>query len=128
MEDVRNIDPLTRAVCDGQLKLDIYLGLGERETRSVVDAGLCDGEPTSFLKQSSPACRAKLATPLGISSIEDLAKDDVRTVAICTDELAIGQAAEKAEGAGSGRRLSRAAGSSECRNRPRRRTSSSTEG
>jgi len=95
VEDVRNIDPLTRAVCDGQLKLDIYLGLGERETRSVVDAGLCDGEPTSFLKQSLRLV-VPTGNPLGISSIEDLAKDDVRTVAICTDELAIGQAAEKA--------------------------------
>jgi molybdate transport system substrate-binding protein len=94
-DDVRNIDPLTRAIRDGKVELDIYLGLGERETRSVVDKGLSRGEPTPFLKQSLRLAVPK-GNPLGIHAIEDLADDKVRTVAICTDDLAIGQAAEKA--------------------------------
>jgi len=94
-DDVRNIDPLTRAVRDGKVELDIYLGLGERETRSIVEKGLSLGEPTPFLKQSLRLAVPK-GNPLGIHAIEDLANERVWTVAICTDDLAIGQAAEKA--------------------------------
>jgi molybdate transport system substrate-binding protein len=94
-DDVRNIDPLTRAIRDGKTELDVYLGLGERETRSIVDKGLARGEPTPFLKQSLRLAVPK-GNPLGIHAIEDLADEKVHTVAICTDDLAIGQAAEKA--------------------------------
>lgn len=93
-EDIRNIAPLTRAVLDGKSKLDIYLGLGARETQRVADAGLAIGEPTPFLKQSLLLVVVK-GNPLGIQSVEDLADPKVRTVAICKDELAIGQASEK---------------------------------
>lgn len=94
-EDVRNIDPLTRAIRDGKLELDVYLGLGERETRSIVDRGLSRGDPTPFLKQSLRLAVPR-GNPLGIHAIEDLADEKVHTVALCTDDLAIGQAAEKA--------------------------------
>ncbi len=94
-DDVRNIDPLTQAVCEGKADLDIYLGLGERETRSVVDAGRSSGEPVPFLRQSLRLA-VPSGNPLGIQAVEDLADERVRTVAICTDDLAIGQAAEKA--------------------------------
>lgn len=94
-DEVLNIEPLTRAVRDGKIELDIYLGLGERETHSVIDKGLAAGEPTAFLRQTLSLVVAS-GNPLGIRAIEDLADPKVKTVALCGDDLAIGQAGEKA--------------------------------
>lgn len=92
---VKNIGPLTKEVRDGKTTLDVFLSLGEREIQTLTEAGLVDGEPVPFLRQALQLI-VRLGNPLKISKLEDLAKPEVKTVAVCDPMLTIGYAGEQA--------------------------------
>lgn len=94
VETVKNIGPMTKEVRDGRLKPDLFFSLGDREIAELLDAGMVDGEPRPFLRQDMQLC-VQLGNPLGIKSLEDLAKPEVKTVAVCDPMLTIGAAGQK---------------------------------
>ena len=92
---IKNISPMTRELRDGKVSLDVFLSLGEKEAGALVTAGVVSGEPVPFLRQSMQLLVQK-GNPLGIHSLEDLARPEVGTVAVCSANLTIGDAGEKA--------------------------------
>ncbi|NPV49522.1 MAG: molybdate ABC transporter substrate-binding protein [Armatimonadetes bacterium] len=93
-ETVENIGPMTKAVRDGKLHPDLFISLGDKEIAELLDAGKVEGKPTPFLRQDMQLC-VQLGNPLGIKSLEDLAKPEVKTVAVCDPMLTIGEAGQK---------------------------------
>jgi len=93
-DHVKNIGPMTKEVRDGKLVLDLFISLGEVEMKTLIDAGAVEGEPTRFLRQAMQLA-VQLGNPLGIKALEDLGSDKVKTVAVGTQQLTIGQAGEK---------------------------------
>jgi len=94
-EHIINVGPMTREIRDGKVKMDVFLSLGEEEIATLSQAGRLQGKPTPFLRHSMQLIVQK-GNPLGIKRIEDLAKPQVKTVAICIPKRTIGLAAEKA--------------------------------
>lgn len=94
VDTVKNIGPMTKEVRDNKLRPDLFISLGHREIAELVDAGMVEGEPQPFLRQDMQLC-VQLGNPLGIKSLEDLARPEVKTVAVCDPMLTIGEAGQK---------------------------------
>ncbi len=94
-DHIKNIGPMTKEVRDGKTSLDVFLSLGEREIATLTKAGVVVGKPVPFLRQSMQLMVQK-GNPLGIKSLADLGKPNVKTVAVCEPSLTIGIAGEKA--------------------------------
>lgn len=95
VDHVKNIGPMTKEVRDGKASLDVFLSLGEREIKTITDAGMVAGKPVPFLRQAMQLMVRK-GNPLGIKSLADLAKSEVKTVAVCDPGLTLGNAGEQA--------------------------------
>lgn len=92
---VKNVGPMMREVRDGKVKLDVFLSLGEEEIALLSKAGKVQGKPAPFLRQEMQLIVQK-GNPLGLKRIEDLARPQVKTVAICVPERTLGKASEQA--------------------------------
>lgn len=95
VDHISNIGPMTKAVRDGKVSLDVFLSLGELEIKSLVKAGRIQGKPTPYLRQAMQLLVQK-GNPLGIKRLEDLAGPKVQTIALCVPELTLGHAADEA--------------------------------
>ncbi len=92
---VKNVAPMTREIIDGKSDLDVFMSLGDREAELLVEAGVVQGEPRPFLRQSIMLA-VPVGNPLGIETLEDLTKDEVKTIAVCDSSLSIGECGQKA--------------------------------
>jgi len=95
VEHINNVGPMVREIRDGKVHMDVFLSLGEEEIAILTRDGKVQGQPTPFLRQSMQLIVQK-GNPLGIKRLEDLARPEVKTVALCVPERTLGVASEKA--------------------------------
>lgn len=94
-EHVKNVGPLVREILDGKTNMDVFVSLGEKELDRLVEAGIVDGELVPFIRHELHLA-VQLGNPLNIRSLEDLARPEVKTVAVPAPELSIGHYGQKA--------------------------------
>jgi len=95
VDHVKNIAPMVREMLAGKGTVDVFLSLGDKEVERLVAQDKVDGDPVPFMRQGM-LLAVQLDNPLGIESLEDLARDDVKTIAVCDAKLSIGFYGQKA--------------------------------
>ena len=83
-QELANIDVQTKLILDGKGTPDVWLSLGDREMNLVLDEDLVDGEPVTYAINSIAMIVAK-NNPCDIEDLRDLAKADVKTLAMPTE-------------------------------------------
>ncbi len=94
-DQVKNIGPMVKELLDGKAHLDVFISIGDKEIDRLLEAGIVDGEPVPFIVQYMQLA-VQLGNPLKIETLEDLGKDEIKTVAVCQPELSIGFYGQKA--------------------------------
>lgn len=90
-----NIDVQVKSISDGKAAPDAWIALGDREIERVSKAARLDGETVTFA-YNSIAFLVKKNNPLNISSVKDLTKPGVKTIAMATPENSSGYYCQKA--------------------------------
>lgn len=93
--DLRNVDVQAAAIEDGKDHPDAWLTLGNIEMDRAVTAGVIDGEPVTFAYNSLALIVAK-GNPCDIRSLQDLLKENVRTIALPSERNSSGYYIRKA--------------------------------
>jgi molybdate transport system substrate-binding protein len=93
-QELVNIAPLTRAIADGQKTPDAFISLGDQEVKVLQAAGRIDGEPVSYGYQKIALIVLK-NNPCNIESLQDLATDKVKTIALATEANSVGYYAKQ---------------------------------
>ena len=93
-QDLVNIAPLTRAIADGQRVPDAFISLGDQEVKYLQSKDRVDGEPVPYGYQKIAMIVLK-NNPCNIESMQDLATDKVKTVAIATEVNSVGYYAKQ---------------------------------
>lgn len=88
-QDVANIDVHTGKIVDGKGTPDVWISLGDREMSRVLKAGRVDGEAVTYA-YNSIAMMVRGNNPCGLESLEDLKKDEVKTIAVPSDQNSSG--------------------------------------
>lgn len=94
-QELANIDVQTKLLEDGKATPDAWIALGDQETKRIQKTGRIDGEPVTFAYNSLALMVAR-NNPLNIESLEDLAKPEVKTIALASPENSSGFYAEQA--------------------------------
>lgn len=83
-QDLANIDVQTKLILDGKGKPDVWLSLGDQEMNQVLEQDLVDGEPVTYAVNSIAMVVAK-NNPCDIEDLRDLARPDIKTLAMPTE-------------------------------------------
>jgi molybdate transport system substrate-binding protein len=94
-QDLVNIAPLTKAIADNQKTPDAFISIGDKEVKFLQSRQRIDGEPVSYGYQKI-AMIVRKDNPCNIESLDDLATDKVKTIAIATDNNSVGFYAKQA--------------------------------
>ncbi|NSW54373.1 MAG: molybdate ABC transporter substrate-binding protein [Armatimonadetes bacterium] len=95
VDHIKNVEPMVKELLDDKADMDVFFALGDIEMKRLEEKGVVEGETVPFLKQRMHLTVQK-GNPLKIEKLEDLAKPEVKTVAVCIDGLSIGYYGRKA--------------------------------
>lgn len=91
----QEMEDLVRDVTSGKLVLDVILAQGELELQPLVEAGLVETPATPIFSRRMELIVPR-GNPLGLKSLADLGRDEVREVVIVVPQTSLGQASERA--------------------------------
>lgn len=95
VDHIKNVEPMVKELLADKADMDVFFALGDIEMKRLEDKGVVQGETVGFLKQRMHLTVQK-GNPLKIEKLEDLAKPEVKTVAVCIEGLSIGYYGRKA--------------------------------
>lgn len=95
VDHIKNVEPMVKELLDGKAEMDVFFALGDVEMKRLEEKGVVEGDTVPFLKQRMHLTVQK-GNPLKIEKLEDLAKPEVKTVAVCVEGLSIGYYGRKA--------------------------------
>ncbi len=84
-----NVVVMARQIEAGKLDTDVYMSIGDVAIGTLQEADLLLEEPTTFAENTLALVVAE-GNPLGIETFEDIANEDVETIAVADDKSAPG--------------------------------------